>query len=631
MLQKMRDNAQGVAAKVLLGLLVVVFTMFGFGAFQAFIVTDPPAAKVNGEKISRAVLAQEMERQKNRILAQMGESANPDMIDTAQLQQTVLEQLINRQLVLEAADDMGLRTAPAVVDQAIVDNPQFQTNGHFDRDLYQRLLANVGHSPASFKDELTNNITVVQLSGAVTETPFVTEQALREAARMVAQKRDFAYVDVSPDRFKDQVAIADEDIEGFYEAHRADFMTPEMVDVDYVRLSLDAFDKQAAYAPTDDEITARYEANKAAYTPAEQRRISHILLKVGPNRTEAQAREQLAGVARRLQKGEKFEDIAREISEDPGSASNGGDLGFVAQGALVPEFEQAAFALAPGAISDPVKTEFGMHLIKVDEIRTEAFPTLAQQHDEIADQIRREKAETDYRDKVRGLDELAFESPDGLDQLVQLTGNAAQHAADVTRNSGPSPFDNASLRTAAFSEDVLTRGLNSRVIEVGENAYVLRVSNHREPGQRTLAEVTPDIRARLTSEAAAEKARQAADDIVAKVEAGEGTATSAAAYGLNWQVVAGASRASTGHDPVVLEAAFDLPRPTAEQRSVTSTPLRNGDIAVITVTAVTDGDYAALTEAEIDAIRNQLSRRLGDDDFQSMFQSLREAASIERI
>ena len=630
MLQKMRDNAQGTAAKILLGLLVVVFTMFGFGAFEAFIVTDPPAAKVNGEKISRAALAQEVERQKNRILAQMGDSADPNLIDTAQLQQSVLEQLINRQVMLEAAHEMGLRTGPAAVDQAILDNPQFQTNGRFDADLFQRLLANVGHSPTSFKNELTNNITLVQLSGAITETPFVTEQEVREAARMVAQKRDFAYVEVSPERFKDQVVISDEDVAGYYEAHLADFMTSETVDVDYVHLSLDALASDAEYAPSEEDVAARYEANKAAFTPSEQRHISHILLQIGANRSEQQAREQLAAVARRLAAGERFEDVAREVSEDPGSAPNGGDLGFVAKGALVPEFEQVAFSLAPGTVSEPVKTEFGMHLIKVDEVRAEAFPTLGQQHDEIVAQLRHEKAETDYRDRVRELDELAFESPDALDRLAELTGDTAHHAANVTRDAGSAPFDNASLREVAFSEDVLTRGLNSRVVEVGDDAYVVRVANHRAPAQRPLAEVESDIRARLTSEAAAEKARQAANDIVAKVESGAGTATSAAAYGLKWQVVADASRSSSDYDPTLLATAFQLPRPTDDQRSVTSASLRDGSIGVVTVTAVRDGDSAALTQPELDAIRAQLSRRYGNDDFESVFQSLRDSASIER-
>jgi peptidyl-prolyl cis-trans isomerase D len=366
MLQKMRDNAQGTAAKILLGLLVVVFTIFGVGAFQAFLVTDPPAAKVNGEKITRATLAQEMERRKAQILAQMGDAANPDLIDNARLQRSVLDQLINRQLMLEAAHHMGLATTPAAVEKAIVDNPQFQTDGHFDPNLYQRLLANAGHSATSFKDQLTNDITLVQLSGAITESPFVTDRELREAARMLAQKRDFAYVVVSPAQFKDKVTVSDADVSAYYEAHLGDFMTPETVDVDYVKLSLADIAKEPAYAPTEEQVAARYESDKAAFKPDEEREISHILLQVGPKRTEQQAREQLAAVRARLEKGEKFEDIARQISEDPGSAANGGDLGFVSKGALTPEFERVAFELPVGKVSEPVKTPFGLHLSKVD-------------------------------------------------------------------------------------------------------------------------------------------------------------------------------------------------------------------------------------------------------------------------
>jgi peptidyl-prolyl cis-trans isomerase D len=271
-----------------------------------------------------------------------------------------------------------------------------------------------------------------------------------------------------------------------------------------------------------------------------------------------------------------------------------------------------------------------MHLIKVDAIKKDEFPSLAEKHDSIVQQLRREKAEPNYRDKVRELDERAFESPDSLERLVDLTGTPAKHVAGVTRQQGSAPFDNASLRDAAFSDDVLSRSLNSRVIEVGDDAYVLRMTAHHEPTQRPLQQVAAEIRARLTTEAATAKARQAAKDIVAKVDAGEGTATSAATYGLTWKVIAGATRSHTGDDAAITAAAFDLPRPTADQRSVTSTALHNGAIAVITVTAVADGDYAALSKSDVDAIRAQLSRRSGNEDFQSLFQSLRDSATIEQ-
>jgi peptidyl-prolyl cis-trans isomerase D len=631
MLQKMRDNAQGTAAKILLGLLVIVFTIFGFGAFEAFVDSEPPAAKVNGEKISRVALESEVERQRLRMLAQMGQNANPDLIDTARLQKSVLDGLINRKLILETAGAMGLRVSEADVDRAIMDNPQFRVNNKFDPELYKRLIANAGQTTLGFKEEMTNNITLVQLNGAMTETPFLTDQEARDIARLLTQKRDFAYLVFAPDKYKAEVTVTDDAVASYYQSHLPDFMTDDVVDVDYVQLSLAELARAKEFEPNEEQVVAQYDTDRKTFEPAEQRHIEHILLQVNATRTEDAAREQLSAIRERLTKGEKFEDIARAVSEDPGSAVSGGDLGFVARGALVPEFEQAAWALAPNQISEPVRTEFGVHLIKVIEIKTDEYASLDAMRPEITERLRRQAADEKYRTKIRELDELAFESPDGLDQLAQSSSLTVQHVKDITQNAGAAPFDHAELRTAAFADDVLARGLNSRVIEVDGTAYVLRVAEHRPPSQRELADVSSGIRDLLIAEAAANRARQLVDEALARVAAGEGSATVAGAYGLEWKIASGATRTTPGYEREVIDAAFELPRPTTDARSVTSANLGDGKMAVVTVTAVNDGDFGALTEQDRTAIRSQLARRMGVEEFEALFKTVRDSASIDRI
>jgi len=630
MLQKMRDNAQGTAAKILLGLLVIAFTIFGFGAFQAFIEADPPAAKVNGEKISRGTLAAETERQRQRLLAQMGENANPDLIDTVRLQKSVLDGLINRKLLLESAQTMGLRVSEAEVDRAIMDNPQFKVDNKFDRELYQRLIAGAGQTPLGFKEEMTNNITLVQLNGAMTETPFLTDQEARDVARLLTQTRDFAYLLFAPEKYKSEVTVTDDAVAAYYQSHLADFMTEDTVDVDYVQLSLAEMAHAEEFAPTEEQIAAQYDVDRNAFKPTEQRHIEHILLQVNAARTEDAARAELASIRDRIARGEKFENIARSVSEDPGSAPAGGDLGFVAHGALVPEFEKAAWALAPNQVSEPVRTEFGVHLIKVLEVRTDEYATLDAMRPEISERLRRQSADEKFRTKIRELDELAFESPEGLEQLAQTSSMTVQHVKDVTPNAGPAPFDHAELRKAAFADEVLARGLNSRVIEVDGTAYVLHVAEHRAPAQKALADVASGIHDQLITEAATERVRQAVDEALGRVAAGEATAAVAAAYGLEWKVAANASRTTPGYEREVIDAAFELPRPTADARSVTSANL-GGKMAVVTVTAVKDGDFGALTEQDRTTIRAQLARRAGAEEFDALFKTVRNSASIDRI
>ncbi len=630
MLQKMRDHSQSLATKILLGVLIVVFTMFGFGAFEAFMSPDPPAAQVNGVKISQGELALEVDRQKQVLLSQMGEGADPDLLDTDRLRTSVLDRLINQTLLMESADEMGLRVSDAEVDRVIVDNPQFQTGSTFDAELYRRLLANLGYTPATFKTEVTNNFTVSQLTGAVRQTPFVTESEARDAARLVAQKRDIATLVFAPEQFDGEVTIGDDDVNAYYQAHLPDFMTPDTVDVDYVQLTIAELAQDPALAPTDDQILAQYEADAAAFKPTERRHLAHILLQVGDSRTEAAAIAELTAAKGKLDAGEPFDALARTMSEDPGSAQSGGDLGSVSKGALTPEFEKAAWSLQVNQVSEPVRTEFGVHLIKVIAIENDPFPALDEMRPQIVTRLREGGAEEKFRTKLRELDELAFEMPDGLKHVSEVTGLEIQHVKDVTATEGAAPFDVPALRTAAFVDDVVTKGFNSRAIETDKRAYVLRVSEHRPPVQRPLADVAGEIRARLTAAAATDRARAVAKEATERVAKGEGSATIAAAYGLEWQRTPAVTRATSTLESAVTQAAFGLPRPTDEVRSVTSTDLGGGRVAVVTVTAVNDGDYGALTETDRAAIRTQLARRVGDEEFMALFVTLRDSASIER-
>lgn len=631
MLQKMREHSQSMATKILLGVLIVVFTMFGFGAFEAFMTADPTAAKVNGVKITQSQLAVEMDRQKQRLLGQMGENANPDLIDTNRLRTSVLDGLINQTILLESARDMGLRISDAEVDRVIVDNPQFKSGATFDAELYRRLLANVGHTPASFKVELTNNFTLSQLTGAVRETPFVTDNEARDAARLVAQTRDIATLVFTPQQFASQISVSDDDVNAYYQGHLPDFMTPDTVDVDYVELTVAELAQDAGLAPTDDQVAAQYTADAAAFAPTERRQVAHILLQVNDSRTEAAGIAELTAAKEKLARGEKFDALARSMSEDPGSAQNGGDLGVISKGALTPEFEKAAWSLEVNQVSDPVRTEFGLHLIKVIAIETDRFPSLDEMRPQIVTRLREGAAEEKFRVKLRELDELAFETPDELQHVSEATGLTIQHVKGVTANEGAAPFDAPALRTAAFAEDVITKGFNSRVVEIDKRAYVLRVAEHRPPVQRSFAEVANEIRGRLVNEAATDRAREVATEATERVAKGEGTATIAAAYGLEWQRTPAASRATSTLDREVIQAAFGLPRPTEDLRSVTSTELGGGRVAVVTVTAINDGDYGALTETDRAAIRTQLARRVGDEEFMALFVTLRDSASIDRL
>ncbi|TDJ25978.1 MAG: hypothetical protein E2O58_01930 [Gammaproteobacteria bacterium] len=630
MLQKMRDSAQGFVGKMVGGVIIVVLTMFGFGAFTAFVNDDPAVASVNGEDISRAELGLEIERQRRRILNQMGEGADPDLIDVVSLQGSVLESMINRTLLSQAADDMRLTVAESEVDVYFRENPQFQVAGQYEPALVRRVLNSLGHTPTSFRRDLKRSLRMAQLNGALTTTTLVTDWETRQLAALLSQTRDIAFLSFDPLELEAGIELDEQAVEDYYLANEADFMTTESIDVVYVSLTLADLLADESIDVSADAIQASYQESLEAFERVDERRASHILLEVNAARDEAETLGLAESILERVEQGEAFAELARELSEDPGSAESGGDLGFVAKGAFVPEFEAAMWALEIGTVSQPVRSEFGVHLILVTEARTPEYPEFEAVRDAIESTLRAAQAATLYAERVRRMDELAFEMTDGLDGLADHFGLTVERATGITQAGTEGPFANARLRNAAFSEDVLDQGFNSAVVDLGDRATVVRLTEQHLPELKPLAEVSDEIRAVLIAREAQDRAADAAHTAYQALIDGAASSLVAAESQAKWVMLSKSRRQSPSVDPAITREAFRLPRPMGIDRAVGSTRTGSGVEVVITVTAVKEGDYGALTEVERSRLRAQLSRNAGDRDFGSLFQDLRDAASIDR-
>jgi peptidyl-prolyl cis-trans isomerase D len=630
MLQKMRQGAQSFGAKVLVVVIIVVLALFGFGAFNIFVSPDPAVATVNGEDIPRSVVEMEVERQRQDLVNRLGPDFDPDLIDGAMIRRQVVENLINRALLTQAAARMNMAISEEQVDRLIVQNPQFQLDGRFDPDLFRMLVASIGHSPASFRREYTNDLLLSQLTRALTETPFVTDGEVRQVASLVNQRRDLAYMRIRADDFVERASeqVTDQDVEAYYDVYRADFVTEDRVDLAYVALSVDQVAEQVDLDIPEQEVRELYAEERERGVIRQERHVAHILVDTD-DRTEEEARALIDEVQARLLAGEAFEDLAREYSDDAGSAGAGGDLGYVGEGMLEPELEAVLWGMDVGDVSGPVETQLGVHLVRLLDIEGDAFPSFEEMEAELRQQLRMVHAREAYADRVRELDRRAFDLDATLELLAEEFGLEVRQVEGIGRDRGPAPFNANEMRREAFSQDVLD-GLNSRVVQVGDSAYVMRLVELHQARQLTLEEVADDIRETLVRDEAQALARQTAEEAEDRLLAGDGAGVVARAFDSSWQVVESARRDAADVPRAVTERAFDLPRPGRVGRSVGIATIGVGDFAVITVTRVIEGDYEAIGVNERELLRQQLEQSHGNEALEALFQTIRDEARIRR-
>lgn len=632
MLQKLRDQTQSLGFKILVAIIVFTLAVFGFGAFNLFVTGDPEVASVNGEGITQNQLARETERERRRLASRMGEDFDPGLIDPVQLQGSVLEQVIARTLLAQAAEDLGIAVSRARVDDVVVRTPSFQVNGEFQPELYRQAVQSMGYSPQEFLDDTAQLMALEQLQTGITDSAFLTRRELNVHAGLLGQRRDIAYLVFDAERFRDQVSVTDEDVRQHYEDNRRAYETVESLDVAYVTLTRDDLLDDPALEISEDELRSAYEAERAEAPPEESRRSRHILLEIGDGRSAADAVAELQALKTRVEAGESFAELAQDVSEDPGSAGQGGDLGFAGRGVFDPDFEEVLFALdEPGDVSEPVATDFGYHLIQLEEVRRTPYPDFDSMRADIERQLRREQAAGLYADRLRELDNLAFEHPNDLQTIVDTLGLQRQTVDGVTREQGPPPFDAAAVRDRLFTDDVLRNRFNSAAVEYADNrAVVMRVTERHAPEPIPFDDVADDIREEIELGRARTLAAQAYEEARERLESDASAAEIARDYGANWQTFELIRRNSTEIPRAVLQAAFALPRPGADGKRVGSAQMPSGGTALITVTRVQDGRADTLTEAELEGMRGFLADRVARLEFTAFYESVRNEASVRR-
>ncbi|HKS11484.1 MAG TPA: SurA N-terminal domain-containing protein [Pseudomonas sp.] len=622
MLQNIRDNSQGWIAKTIIGLIVVLMALTGFDAIFQAASHSQDAAKVNGQTISQNELSQAVDMQRRQLMQQLGKDFDPAMLDEKMLREAALKGLIERKLLLQGAEDAGFAFSEASLDQLILQTPEFQVDGKFSAERFDQVIRQLGYGRMQFREMLAEEMLIGQLRTGLAGSSFVTDKQVEAFARLEKQTRDFASLTLKPDTAA--VKLGDDEIKAHYDEHAKEFMSPDQVVIDYIELKKSAYFDQVKVS--DEQLKALYE--KEIANLAEQRHAAHILIEVNDKVDDAQAKARIEEIQQRLAKGEDFATLAKELSQDPGSANAGGDLGFAGQGVYDPAFETALYALGKDQVSAPVRTQFGYHLIKLLGVEAPEVPSFASLKDKLTRELKTQQVEQRFVEVTKQLEDSAFESSD-LAQPAQELGLKVQTAAPFGREGGEGITANRAVIQAAFSEEVLDEGSNSNAIELDpETVVVLRAKEHRKPAQLPLEAVADSIRAHLVKEKATAELKAKAETLVKGLRDGSIKAN-AGFEGQQWAAHEAVTRSQEGIDPASLKALFRMGKPQAKDRPVYgNVVLGDGSLVVLQLKGVNDG--TAATDAEKQQYRGYLASRAGREDFAAYRKQLETKADITR-
>ncbi len=617
MLQDLRENSQGVIAKVIIGFIVAIFALTGVEWLIGGFISSPPVAEINGEEITEA----QLQFNTQNLLASLGGAD----IDLELLEQIALNQLIEETVLKQSADRAGMIVSSDRVDRAIIENPSFQINGVFDSDLAVRTMASQGYNIPLYRQALSQSMLLGQIANAYSASNFITDSELESIAELTQQTRDFRYVSVTMGTRTLGNAISPEEIQRYYDENPAEFTQEESVNVNYVVLGRNVIADEIQV--DEAEIRAQYDAQRADFEGSSEKRASHILFEVEGTMDEAAAMDLAATARQRLLDGEDFGAVALELSSDTVSAEEGGDIGYTDGSAFPQPIEAVLETLALNEISEPVVTEFGVHVVKL----TEDAENVYQAFEEISDRIERElkSAEVDllFAERIEDMSNLAFETGDLITISEQL-GLEIQSADSVPRAGSSGLWANQALVTAAFSDEVMLEGNNSDVIEIGDNqTVVLRVQQFNESAVLPLDDVMGEISVILRTQMEREAVQSLGEELL--IAAGEGgdVDTLLADNELEWLDAENISRNDFSVNREMIDHVFTMAAPESEP-IVSSVSLANGTFVLVELNQVNPGEFFAIPEPERNRLVDSLQSDLGVSDYQSFLVSLREGSDI---
>ena len=623
MLQSIHDKLKGWVAGVVLGAIALVFVFWGIN----WTLSAPTyAAKVNGTEISSNEVRQTYQQQ----LAQMERQSNVPLDDAMrnEIKRRVLDEYVNSEALVTRADDLGYRVSDSELLAEMSKVPAFQVDGKFDQAHALAVLNAQGRSVSEIEGLFRRDAKLRQLDTALNASSFATPTELKEFRALTRQQRELAWLTLSAAKYAASAAPDDAAIKAYYDAHKSEYMTPETVNLRYVELSLAQLESKVSV--DDAQLKAFYEEQKTKtpdrFLQAEQRRVRHILLSVNDPKEDAAVKLKAQGILKRAEGGEDFSKLAKEFSQDPGSAAQGGDLGWSEKKIFVGPFADAAFSMKVDEIRGPVKTQFGYHILKLDGIQPPAVKTFEQSKTELETEYKRNEAERLFNNAQDQLADAALQNATDIESVAKKAGLTVQDIANFSRNDGGGALGKVpAVIDAAFSQDVLD-GRLSPIVEVEKGrGVVLRATDHKVPQQKPLEAVRADVVGAWKTQRGVELAAAAAADAVKRLNAGESWDAVAKSLGLTGQAPKFIARSDQDVPMEIRTTAFRAPKP-AQKSIYENLSLANGDAAVLAFSAVREDPNAAIAK---DAdIRRQFATQIASSEAQSYALAARADAKV---
>lgn len=606
MLQSIRDGSRSWGAKIIIGVMVAAMALFGIESLFGLFGSDPEeVASVNGQPIMR----QQVELEVQRALR----SGQVPPEQERALRSDVLDELITQQLLGQYAEEGGFAVSEEQLDQLIVSLPEFHDqDGRFSAEVFRNRLAGAGYTPLSFREELRVDIQRQHLQQGLAFSDFSLPNEQELLAELQRQERSLRYVVLDGNDVEADIDVTEDDLQAYYDSHQERYERPEQVRLEYVIV-----DRQAMAEGRDVDEEALRDAWREQNRDAD-RQVSHIMITFGDERTREEAQEVAETARQALNNGESFADTAVRYSDDTASAEEGGDLGVISRGFFGDSFDEAAFSLQEGDISEPVELDNAFHIIQVTDIQG---PTFEEQRDELAREVALSEVDDEFNQRVQQLIDESFAADDlqSVADSIGLTLNESDWLARDDEAEGV--LSEPGVMSAAFSGDVLEEGYNSEVIELDQDRrMVLRIAEQRDATVLSLDEVREEVEMSVAAEQQQQALLEEAQSLMADLREGEEA-------DIDWLEANDVSRqADTTVPQLIVQEAFRMPRPDDNGSVYRAVELPQG-VAVVALDSVSDGEIDEQMETFVSQMAEQLRAQ---SVLQGLVDDLRIDADIER-